>query len=98
MLDTIRGKVEMNPLTERTIKVFHKQLAGGRITQRDECVILGTYLFNALFNGEILQEFRQKLQRLEPEELLRVVLEFKRDARELAQLPWEYIYNAVDDF
>jgi len=83
-----------DPLRARTIKMFNRWLSEGRITQRDELVLLGTYLYEGLFDTETDAAFKEEWIRVQRTQLtaLRLVLEFEQNARELAIMPWEYIY------
>ncbi len=102
----IPGDVRLDTLTERTIKIFIKWLAAAEDNEelikpskqikigREELVVLGSHLFNVLFDDTTKKEFKNEYERIRNQQYsgLRVVLEFKQDARDLAVLPWEYIY------
>jgi len=59
----------------------------------------GGRLYDALFHGQLLTQFRRSVDRAQREGAqLRVRLQLQ-DAPHLAQLPWEYLYNrAENDF
>jgi hypothetical protein len=89
------GDVRLSALEERTINIFNRWLANGKIENREELVVLGTSLYNILFDNTISKEFKEEYDKVikeQPSPVLRVVLEFKPDARDLAKMPWEYIY------
>lgn len=90
----LSGTVQMDLLREQTIEVFRTWLADGAIAKRRELVLLGSYLYKTLFDGEISEAFRKEFDKVqtEPSTILRLVLEFNREARELAEWPWEYLY------
>jgi hypothetical protein len=105
----VRGTIPMNPsppvpmdrLAERTINVLARYLAMGRMETREELVVLGTHLFAGLVDDRVRDELAKELDnvRKNPNTVLRLVLEFAEEARELAELPWEYLYfpDNVDD-
>lgn len=87
-------EIKLDSLGQRTIDIFHRWLAKGNITERDELVVLGTSLYNILFDESFSEEFWTELQKVRNEDdvVLRLVLEFRPAAKDLARLPWEYIY------
>jgi ribosomal protein L32 len=91
---SLSGDVQIDSLTERLITVFRKLLAEDKIKSREELVVLGSYLFNGLFDEETRRVFWEEYKKIsnKEQEGLRVVLEFEPEARDLAVLPWEYIY------
>ncbi len=67
---------------------------------RDEFRVLGATLFKLLFNDEALQmEFNTFYKEAlgSPDKRYRFVLEFEKEADELAALPWEYLYYEADE-
>jgi len=63
------------------------------IKRREEIVLLGSCLYELLFGPKLSDVFLKALRGAEKRSAtLRVILEFKPDARDLAELPWEYIY------
>ena len=90
----VRGRVEMDYLKKRTISIFNDWLAKGNIEKREELVVLGSYLYGVLFSGDINTAFKSTFDEIkqQPKTVLRMILEFKQDARELATMPWEYLY------
>lgn len=99
LLSEVESEPQIDALTERLITVFSKLLAEGKINSREELVVLGSYLFNGLFNKETKKVFRKEYKKIsnKDQEGLRVVLEFLPEARDLAVLPWEYIYYPDSD-
>jgi len=86
----------MDLLTERVINVFHRMLAQDRMMEREECVLLGTYLFKSIFHGDIKKKFDDVYNAI-GESTLRVVLSFDENSGRLATLPWEYLFYPEDD-
>jgi hypothetical protein len=86
--------VHLDPLRKKTIDVFCEWLAAGKITSRNELVVLGSHLYEILFNDSSDEAFRKEVDKIneKKESVLRLLLEFKEEAHELAELPWEYIY------
>ncbi len=94
----IPGSVYMDELREQTIKIFSRWLAENKANQREEFEVLGSHLYEALFgniNSEVRRAFEEefkKSQKKHPFIPLRLVLEFTKESRDLADLPWEYLY------
>jgi hypothetical protein len=92
------GKVIMDELTKSTIRLFDKWLHKGVIDRLDEVAVFGSYLYKAIFNGEVHEKFNKtyhqfnEYRRKNPDSILRIVLEFHSSAKELAGYPWEYLY------
>ncbi len=91
---TTTGSVQMDDLKKSTINIFNNWLAKGKIENRKELVVLGSYLYGVLFSGKIDTEFKDTFDKIrqQPDTSLRMTLEFEQEARELATMPWEYIY------
>lgn len=87
-----KGAIDQDDLKKRTIKFFHNMLAEGNITSQDELQVLGSHLYELLFDLTISSLFKEDYDHVEKDEYLRLVLEFEKDADELAEYPWEYIY------
>ncbi len=89
----VDGKVELvDPLRREMITLFQEWLSESRVQKRKELEVLGTILFQALFNGPILGLFEKHLDKTqESGSQFRVQLRFK-NAPSLANLPWEYMY------
>jgi hypothetical protein len=87
-------KIPMDTLRRQTIGIFQDWLAAGKITTREEVIVLGTHLYEGLFDPSARRELEDALAKAEAEEdtALRIVLSFAPDAPELAQMPWEYLY------
>jgi DNA-directed RNA polymerase subunit M/transcription elongation factor TFIIS len=96
---TRNGTVQKDELMERTIRIFHTWLAEGKIKNREELVVFGTHLYKVLFNGDIHTAFKATYDEIQQQQdtCLRLVLEFEQKARDLATLPWEYIYYPDTD-
>jgi CHAT domain-containing protein len=89
------GDIQLSALKERTINIFNNWLANDKIENREELVVLGTSLYNVLFDPAMSKEFKEEYDKVikeQPSPVLRVVLEFKLEAQDLAKMPWEYIY------
>ena len=88
------GDVRADLLTKATVNIFTQWLAEDKIKTRQEFVVLGSYLFNMLFDDEVKKQFKKAYDNLENDLSagLRLVLEFESNAHDLAVLPWEYIY------
>ncbi|HEY1248440.1 MAG TPA: CHAT domain-containing protein, partial [Nitrososphaera sp.] len=91
--------MDQDPLVTRTIQLFTAWLVEDRITEYDECVLLGTYLHKLLFDPYIHAGFGTAFREVEgkPDKILRVILEFEESAADLATLPWEYMFYPEDD-
>lgn len=85
---------QKDPLKIQAINIFNEWLAQGKVTTRDEFTLLGSLLYTILFNEEISREFKKEFDNIagNPNTNLRLILEFKQEAAEFAQMPWEYIY------
>ena len=96
---TLKGAVEMDSLKARMLNIFHSWLSRGKIEKREELVVFGSYLYEVLFNGEIGVAFKTTFDEIQQQKemSLRVILEFEQEARELATLPWEYLYSPDTD-
>src|SRR4051794_4963945 len=86
------GKILLDHLRRETIEVFQDWLSEGKISHRRELEVLGGHLFEALFNGDVLSLFEEKLRSVPIGDKLRVQLSFDEDAVVPAGLPWEYLY------
>ena len=89
---TPKGTIDQDEMKKLSIKFFHKMLADGNITSRDELILLGSYLYELLFDIDASSIFKEDFDNVKRDEYLRLVLEFEKDADELAEFPWEYIY------
>jgi hypothetical protein len=94
-----RCDVPMDRLAEQTIKVLGEYLSAGKMDTREQLTVLGTHLFRALFDSNLRSSFWSELERVKKDANtgLRLVLEFYPAAKELARLPWEYIYLPEGD-
>jgi len=93
------GDVQLGRLEESNINIFCRLLAEDKIKTREEFAVFGSHLFNILFDERIKEEFKREYDSLrnQPSNCLRVVLEFTQNARDLAVLPWEYLYYPDSD-
>ncbi len=91
---TLPGEIQMDRLREQTINFHSRRLDSDDIEDREELTVLGSYLYRTLFDDKISREFKKDYDRAQnkPSTVLRLVLEFEPDARELAEWPWEYLY------
>jgi hypothetical protein len=96
---SLRGNVQRDPLKIQTIDLFNRWLAQGKISERDELTVLGSYLYALLFEEKISQEFKDEFDKIrkQPGTGLRLILEFELPARKLAEMPWEYLYYPNSD-
>jgi len=93
-----KGKVELDDLRRKTITIFDGWLNQGKVSQRGELEVLGRNLYEALFNGDMEKFFEQCLvEARNAKERLVVLLSFEEEAADLADLPWEYLYNTHAD-
>jgi hypothetical protein len=86
------GQANLDPLRRATIAIFEDWLRNDRISRREELQVLGQHLYETLFNGEIERFFEERLQSVVKGDRLRVQLYFAETAKELATLPWEYLW------
>jgi hypothetical protein len=89
----VKDEVPQDPLRRKIVRILSRWLAEDLIKRREEIVLLGSCLYELLFSPELSRAFLSALKGAEKRSAtLRVVLEFKPDARDLAEMPWEYIY------
>lgn len=90
------------PLDEQELRIMGLTVARGRRTRAlssqrevDEIKAFGSRLFDGLFTGDVLETYQRSLAglRRDREAGLRVRLRLNR-VPELAQIPWEYLYDA----
>jgi hypothetical protein len=87
------SNVQKDVLYQKVITIFRRWLAKGSISTSEELVLLGTCLYNKLFDQKMTEAFWDDVGRARQQgATLRLVLEFSQDATRLAELPWEYIY------
>lgn len=89
------------PFTADELKTFFARVAGraptsgATLTPKQLVEQMGTRLFNAVFHDEVLTSYRRSRDEAERQENgLRVRLRLN-DVPELADLPWEYLYDAT---
>lgn len=89
------------PLTEQELRILGLSIARGRRTTRsvqtrevDEVKAYGQKLFDALFTGDVLACYHESVSHVrgDPATGLRMRLRLT-GAPELAQVPWEYLYD-----
>jgi CHAT domain len=88
-----KDEVPQDPLRRKVVRILSRWLAEDRIKTREEIVLLGSCLYELLFSDKLSGVFLKALKNAQKRSAtLRVILEFKPDARDLAEMPWEYIY------
>jgi hypothetical protein len=81
-------------LRKKTIGIFQKWLEQeNKISKRDELVVLGMHLYQALFRGNVAALFEKTLNKVPKGKRLRVQLSFQAGAADLASWPWEFLYR-----
>lgn len=96
----MKEEVAANRMIEKIIDVFSRLLerpfiADGKpfYINRELLEIFGATLFNRIFSENMRAYFWNTWNQLPPDDTrLRVILEFKPAARDLALLPWEFMY------
>ncbi len=94
------GQVLMPPLRLQTIQLLRKWLESGQIREREALEVLGSHLYEAIFNGAVDRTFQNALrQSIEKgkDEKLRVRLYFQEEAVALSSLPWEFMYKPEEE-
>jgi hypothetical protein len=87
------GEVNFNPLRRETIGIFAEWLRESRVKKRKELEVLGTHLYETLFNGQLETFFEECLEKAkDARQSLVVRLSFGEKARNLSDLPWEYLF------
>jgi hypothetical protein len=89
---------EENSQIKPIIDMFNRWLSEpGKITKRDEFELLGTLLFKGLMSSEVEDALRKEWEKAQKEfKPLRLILDFRQGAKELPEMPWEYIYYPDD--
>jgi hypothetical protein len=87
------GTVEMDSLRLRTIRLFRTWIETGRLLEREGLEVLGSHLYQAIFNGDISRCFENAVKKSSSSNRLRVRLFFQPNAIKLANLPWEYLFR-----
>ncbi len=87
------------PFTPEELKTFFARVAGrestsgSTLTPKQLIEQMGTHLFDAVFHDEVLTSYRRSRDAVDRDEKgLRVRLRLN-DVPELADLPWEYLYD-----
>ena len=94
----VDGAVHYEALARQTIRVLTRWVAEDRVSRRDELAVLGSHLYRILFANAVEKELQEaQAHQKRTNATLRLVLEFMPEARELATLPWEYLYVPDDD-
>lgn len=92
---TAVGQLTLDPLTRMTIEVFEDLLRRDRIERNEELVVLGSYLYKALFTGEVETLFLAELKAArDAKKRLRLQLAFTSEQEQLINLPWEFLYSS----
>lgn len=82
-----------DPLILATIDVFEDLLRRDQVTRSEELAVLGSYLYRALFSGEIEALFQDEIRIARAaNRRLRLQLTFTAEQEELISLPWEFLY------
>lgn len=80
-------------LADKTITILNQWLTSDKISNRDELVVLGSHLYHVLFRDKVEEAFQQACAEAHADgKILRVILEFAPEAKDLAVWPWEYLY------
>lgn len=85
------GRLNLGDLRHDTIDVFEAWLRENKITHAKELRVMGSHLYQALFDEKIKTFFETTRQQAAGERM-RVQLRFRKEAAHLATLPWEYLY------
>lgn len=86
------AKVDRDKLRRLTVRVLAGWVAGTRVNDRNELMILGGHLYRTIFNGDVETRFLEVRTKTKAEgRRLRLQLRFEGDA-ELVDLPWEYLW------
>lgn len=91
----IEGEVDQDRLRRDTREWFVDWVAHkDRMCERHEVQLLGRHLYETLFRDKIREEFEKRIDyvRHHADRLLRLQLIFHENAKELARLPWEFLY------
>ncbi len=92
---TAVGQLTLDPLTRMTIEVFEDLLRRDRIERNEELVVLGSYLYKALFTGAVEKLFLEELKAArDAQKRLRLQLTFTGEQEHLIHLPWEFLYSS----
>jgi hypothetical protein len=89
----VYGRFDLSALNKDLIDVFDDWLRERKITRRAELEVLGSLLYETLFNGEVDQFFKQTLDGIKEPDRLRLQLVFEQDSAALAGIPWEFLYR-----
>lgn len=87
--------ISIDNLAGQTSELFKSWLKDRRFNSIDEVAIFGSYLYKIMFHEQKIDEiFRRCYDMLNENSntILRLTLEFRPAAKELGNLPWEYIY------
>jgi len=87
------GKVQMDPLRLRTIRLFRTWIETGKLIEREGLEVLGSHLYQAIFNESIAGKFEDAVKESSTSNRLRVRLLFQPNAIKLVTLPWEYLFK-----
>lgn len=87
------GDFRLTDLQYSLLDLFADWLVQKKITERREMELFGSLMYQALINGSVKTLIEQALGQLAAEDRLRLQLSFRKDAAELAGLPWEFLYR-----
>ncbi|HEX9941971.1 MAG TPA: CHAT domain-containing protein [Thermoanaerobaculia bacterium] len=89
------GEIRLGELTKQLLRRFNYWVSKDKLDERDDLVLLGLYLYN-LLPAKIRQEFESDYDFITGKEpsgsRLRLTLIFHKEAGELANYPWEFLY------
>jgi CHAT domain len=91
------GGIKLNDLTLATIQIFEKWLNKGKMREREEFEVLGSYLYKSIF-GDIEDFFKNYYKKAQDERKKLVVQLCFEEPNQLANLPWEYLYSPDTNF
>lgn len=81
-------------LRQETITVFQEWLSLGNIRNHRDLQVMGKYLFQVLFNGDVRDFFEKEFKEIPKGERLRIQLVFNEESKadKIAILPWECMF------
>ena len=86
------GSVHLNGVHREMVEILERWLGTRALRHKDEFRVLGTALYEALFNGEVRSVFEDQLRKLDGSRQLSLHLVFGEGTHEIARHPWEFMY------
>lgn len=93
------GKIQVSDLAKQLLKRFNYWVSENKLDERADLELLGMYLYDLLLppGSNIRQEFESNYDFITGDEVspgsrLRLTLVFHKEAGELANYPWEFLY------